>query len=144
MAMMQGNSNSKGSRQLSSNLSEINVTPLVDVMLVLLIIFMVTAPMMQSGIEVNLPTAETRSNPSSGGLVISITKERYIYMENQVINIFLLETRVKNYFVGKQKKTVFIKADKDVPYGYVIEVMDVLKKAGIETVGMIVEKKETK
>jgi biopolymer transport protein TolR len=142
MAMMQGNSN--GPSRLSSNLSEINVTPLVDVMLVLLIIFMVTAPMMQSGIEVNLPSAETRSNPSSGGLVITITKERYIYMENQVINIFLLESRVKNFFLGKQKKVVFIKADKDVPYGYVIDVMDVLKKAGIETVGMIVEKKKKK
>ncbi len=143
MAMMnQGNGN--GARRLSSNLSEINVTPLVDVMLVLLIIFMVTAPMMQSGIEVNLPTVESKSNPSSGGLVITITKERYIYMENQVINIFLLESRVKNYFLGKQKKIVFIKADKDVPYGYVIDVMDVLKKAGIETVGMIVEKKVKK
>jgi biopolymer transport protein TolR len=142
MAMMQGNSNGRG--RLSSSLSEINVTPLVDVMLVLLIIFMVTAPMMQTGIEVNLPAAETRSNPSSGGLIITISKERYIYMENQVINILLLESRVKNYFVGKQKKIVFIKADKDVPYGYVIDVMDVLKKAGIETVGMIVDKKKKK
>ncbi|MCP5053980.1 MAG: ExbD/TolR family protein [bacterium] len=141
---MNGNSNSNGSRRLASNLSEINVTPLVDVMLVLLIIFMVTAPMMQSGIEINLPSAETRSNPSSGGLVISITKERYIYMENQVINIFLLESRIKNYFLGKQKKVVFIRADKDVPYGYVINVMGVLKRTGIETVGMIVEKKEEK
>jgi len=142
MAMMQGNS--KGSGRLSSSLSEINVTPLVDVMLVLLIIFMVTAPMMQSGIEVNLPAAETRANPSSGGLVLTITKDLYIYMDSQVINIFLLESRVKSFFLGKQKKIVFIKADKDVPYGYVINVMDVLKKAGIETVGMIVDKKKEK
>ncbi len=132
------------STKLSSSLSEINVTPLVDVMLVLLIIFMVTAPMMQSGIQVNLPSAETRSNPSSGGLVISITKDRYIYMDGQVVNLFFLETRVKNYFVGRDKKVVFIKADKDVAYGYVIDVMDVLKKAGIETVGMIVEQKTKK
>lgn len=129
------------SNRLSSNLSEINVTPLVDVMLVLLIIFMVTAPMMQSGIEVNLPAAETRANPSSGGLILTITKERYIYMDKQIINLFLLESRVKNYFLGKEKKIVFIKADKDVNYGYVIDVMDVLKKAGIETVGMIVDQK---
>ncbi len=129
-------------RQLSSNMSEINVTPLVDVMLVLLIIFMVTAPMMQSGITVNLPAAETRANPSSGGLVLTVTKDRYIYMENNIINIHLLESRIKNYFVNKQKKIVFIKADKDVNYGYVIGVMDVLKKAGIETVGMIVDQKE--
>jgi biopolymer transport protein TolR len=132
------------SNKLSSSLSEINVTPLVDVMLVLLIIFMVTAPMMQSGIQVNLPSAETRSNPSSGGLVITITKDRYIYMDGQIINLFFLETRIKNYFIGQEKKIVFIKADKDVAYGYVIDVMDVLKKAGIETVGMIVEQKKKK
>ena len=136
--------NNKNSNRLTSNMSEINVTPLVDVMLVLLIIFMVTAPMMQSGITVNLPAAETRANPSSGGLVITVTKERYIYMENKIINLFLLESRIKNYFLGRKKKVVFLKADKDVNYGYVIDVMDVLKKAGIETVGMIVDQKEKK
>ncbi len=123
-------------------MSEINVTPLVDVMLVLLVIFMVTAPMMQSGITVNLPTAETKSNPSSGGLVLTVTKDRYIYMEDQNINIFLLESRLKNYFMGKKKKIVFLKADKEVSYGYIINVMEVIKKAGIETVGMIVDKKD--
>jgi biopolymer transport protein TolR len=130
--------------QISSSLSEINVTPLVDVMLVLLIIFMITAPMMQSGITVNLPSAETKTNPSSGGLVLTITKDHYIYMDNNIINLYLLESRIKNYFFNKNKKIVFIKADKDVSYGYVINVMDVLKKAGIETVGMIVDQKEVK
>ena len=129
-------------RRLSSNLAEINVTPLVDVMLVLLIIFMVTAPMMQSGIQVNLPSAETRSDPSSGGLVLTITKDRNIYLDGQIINIFLLESRMKNYFFGDKKKIVFIKADKKLDYGFIIDVMDALKKAGIETVGMIVDKKE--
>lgn len=133
-----------GGKRLSPNLSEINVTPLVDVMLVLLIIFMVTAPMMQSGIEVNLPSAETRTEPSSGGLVITVTKERYIYMDSRVVNIVLMEDEVKNHFLGRDKKIVFIKADKDVPYGFVIDVMDVLKKAGVETVGMIVEQKKKK
>ncbi|UCH93031.1 MAG: biopolymer transporter ExbD [Candidatus Aminicenantes bacterium] len=136
--MMQTNN----SHKLTSNLSEINVTPLVDVMLVLLIIFMVTAPLMQSGIEVNLPSAETPGNPSSGGLVLTVTKDRYVYMENQIVNLFLLESRIKSYFLGKEKKIVFIKADKDVPYGYMIDVMDVLKKAGIHTVGLIVDKKQ--
>ena len=130
--------------QLASNLSEINVTPLVDVMLVLLIIFMITAPMMQSGITVNLPSAETKTNPSSGGLVLAITKDHFIYMDDKIINLYMLESRIKNYFFNKKKKIVFIKADKDVSYGYVIGVMDVLKKAGIETVGMIVDQKERK
>jgi biopolymer transport protein TolR len=125
-------------------MSEINVTPLVDVMLVLLIIFMVAAPMMQSGINVNLPTAETRSNPSSGGLVLTVTTERYIYMDGQNVNLYLLESRLKSYFLNKEKKIVFLKADKDVSYGYIISVMDVIKKAGIEQVGMIVDQKERK
>lgn len=138
--MMQ--TNTSNNHRLTSNLAEINVTPLVDVMLVLLIIFMVTAPMMQSGIEVNLPSAETRSTPSAGGLVLTVTKDRYIYMEDQIINLFLLESRIKSYFVGKKKKIAFIKADKDTPYGYMIDVMDILKKAGIENVGLIVDKKQ--
>lgn len=128
--------------KLSTNLSEINVTPLVDVMLVLLIIFMVTAPMMQTGITVNLPSAETKTKPSSGGLIITVTKDKYIYMEDKLINIYLLESRLKNYFYNKKKKVVFLKADKDVNYGFVISVMDVIKKSGVETVGMIVDKKE--
>ena len=128
--------------RITTNMSEINITPLVDVMLVLLVIFMVTAPMMQSGITVNLPAAETKTNPSAGGLLLTVTKDRYIYMENQNVNIFLLESRLKNYFMNRKKKVVFLKADKDVSYGYIINVMDVIKKAGIETVGMIVDKKE--
>ena len=135
---------SKDSTKLTSNLSEINVVPLVDVMLVLLIIFMVTAPMMKSGINVNLPSVETETNPSSGGLVLTVTKDHYIYMEDKVINLFLLESRLKSYFYNKEKKIVFLKADKDVSYGYVISVMDIIKKAGIETVGMIVDQKEKK
>ena len=79
------------SRQsLHSNLAEINITPLVDVMLVLLIIFMVTAPMMQSGITVKLPSAETRSNPSAGGLVLTLTKDRYVYMNDRIVNLYFV------------------------------------------------------
>ena len=111
-------------------------------MLVLLVIFMVTAPMMQTGIQVNLPTAETKTNPSSGGLILTVTKDHYIYMQDKNLNLYLLESQLKNYFHNREKKIVFLKADKDVSYGYVISVMDIIKKAGIETVGMIVDKKE--
>ena len=127
--------------RLSSNLSEINVTPLVDVMLVLLIIFMVTAPMMQSSININLPSVETKTNPSSGGLVLTITKDHYIYIENKNINLYLLESRLKNYFRYKKERVVFLKADKGVSYGYVISALDIIKKAGIEKVGIIVKEK---
>jgi biopolymer transport protein TolR len=128
-------------QRLSSNLAEINITPLVDVMLVLLVIFMVTAPMMQSGIAVKLPSAETRSNPSPGGLVLTLTKDRYVYMNDQIVNLYFLESRLKNFFFNKEKKVVFLKADKSLTYGYIIEVMDIIKSAGVDTVGMIVEPK---
>jgi biopolymer transport protein TolR len=129
------------SHRLHGNLAEINITPLVDVMLVLLIIFMVTAPMMQAGISVKLPSAETRSNPSSGGLVLTLTKDRYVYMNDQIVNLYFLESRLKSHFFNSDKKVVFLKADKDLSYGYIIEVMDIIKLAGVDTVGMIVEQK---
>jgi biopolymer transport protein TolR len=127
-------------QRLKSNLSEINITPLVDVMLVLLIIFMVTAPMINPAINVNLPTAETVSKPSPEGLVLSISKDRYIYINKKPVNLHLLGSKLKNYFYKRDKKVVFLRADKDVPYGYVIEVMDLIKKSGVETVGLIIKK----
>lgn len=126
-------------RQIGTSLSEINVTPFVDVMLVLLIIFMVTAPMMQSGIGVNLPQAETESAPAEEGLTLTITKDRYIHIKNSVINQFLLEQKLKEYFYGKDKKIVFIRADESLTYGFVIRILDIVKKAGVEIVGLVVE-----
>lgn len=126
-------------RQIGTSLSEINVTPFVDVMLVLLIIFMVTAPMIQSGIGVNLPQAETDAVPAEEGLTLTITKNRYIHIEDSIINQFLLEQKLKEYFFGKEKKIVFIRADEDLPYGFVIRILDIAKKAGIEIVGLVVE-----
>ncbi len=125
--------------RLGTSLAEINVTPLVDVMLVLLIIFMVTAPMMQSGIGVNLPQAETESAPAESGLILTVTRDRFIYLGDTVININLLEKKLQEYFYGRDKKIVFIKADKDIPYGFFVEALDIIKKAGVETVGLITE-----
>jgi biopolymer transport protein TolR len=125
-------------------LSEINVTPMVDVMLVLLIIFMVTAPMMQSGIQVRLPTAETRATPSPDGEVVTITRDRMIYVGEQSVHVDLLETRLRNVFAGREKKLVFLKADEGIPYGVVIHVMDIIKRAGVDTVGMVVDAKKTR
>lgn len=126
-------------RHIGTSLSEINVTPFVDVMLVLLIIFMVTAPMMQSGIGVNLPQAETDAIPAEEGLTLTITKDRYIHIEDSVINQFLLEQKLKEYFFRKEKKIVFIRADESLPYGFVIRILDIVKKAGVEIVGLVVE-----
>jgi biopolymer transport protein ExbD len=124
-------------RQIGTSLSEINVTPFVDVMLVLLIIFMVTAPMMQSGIGVNLPQAETESAPAEEGLTISVSLDKYIHVGESVINISLLERRLRDHFAGKAKKIVYIKADEGLSYGYIVTIMDIAKKAGIETVGLV-------
>ena len=133
-------------REIGTSLSEINVTPFVDVMLVLLIIFMVTAPMMKSGVSVNLPKAETESAPAEEGLTLTISRDRYIHLEKSIINVHLLEGKLKEYFFGKDKKIVFIQADKDLPYGYVMSVLDITKKAGVEVVGLVTEpiEKETK
>lgn len=124
-------------RQLGTALSEINVTPFVDVMLVLLIIFMVTAPMMQSGIGIRLPQAETESSPAEEGLTLTITEDKYIHMENSVINQFLLEQKLREYFYGKEEKIVFIRGDENLPFGFVIRILDITKKAGIEKVGIV-------
>jgi biopolymer transport protein TolR len=124
-------------RSLGTSLSEINVTPFVDVMLVLLVIFMVTAPMIQSGISVNLPQAETESTPAELGLTLTITKDKYIHVENSVINQFLLEQKLKEYFYGKEKKIVFIRADESLPYGFIMRILDISKKAGVEITGLI-------
>jgi biopolymer transport protein TolR len=126
-------------RQLGTSLSEINVTPFVDVMLVLLVIFMVTAPMMQSGIGVRLPQAETASAPAEEGLTLTITEDKYIHIENSVINQFLLEQKLREYFHGKEKKIVFIRGDENLPYGFMMTIFDITKKAGVEQIGLIAE-----
>ena len=128
-----------GKKEVGTSLSQINVTPLVDVMLVLLIIFMVTAPLMQAGIGIKLPQAETRSTPAEEGLTLTISRDKYIHAQNQVINQFLLEQKLKEYFYGRTKKVVFLRADENLPYGYVIQIIDIIKKSGIEVVGLITE-----
>ena len=125
--------------RIGTSLSEINVTPFIDVMLVLLVIFMVTAPLMQSGIGVNLPQAETQSAPAEEGLTITVTKDRFIQLEGAVININLLEKKLQDYFAGKEKKIVFIQADEGLNYGFFIDTLDVIKKAGVEAVGLVTE-----
>ena len=134
----------RAKRDVGTALSEINVTPFVDVMLVLLVIFMVTAPMMQSGIGVDLPSAETDTAPADDGLPITIKSDQTIYVGDSIININLLENRLSNAFYGKTKRIVFLRADKNVPFGFVIDVLDIVKKLGIETVGLGTQPEEKK
>ncbi len=121
-------------------LSDINVTPLVDVMLVLLIIFMVTAPMMMHGVKVNLPKTESKSiKTKEDPLLLTITKQRLIFIENYKVELKALKKKLKQIFANRAEKEILLQGDKDVPYGFVIEVMSQVKEAGITKVGMITE-----
>lgn len=122
-----------------SVLSEINITPFVDVMLVLLVIFMVTAPLLQQGVDVNLPKAKGKDLPTDERISIVIKRDSAIYMNDTQVS--MADMRRKLEAISKLNPNVFLKADKDVPYGLVVEVMGEIKEAGIEKLGMVTEPK---
>lgn len=127
-----------GSSRSSRLLSEINVTPFVDVMLVLLIIFMVTAPMMQEGVDVNLPQAKGKSLPTKERrMTITITSKTEIYLNDRKVELANLEDRLKKVFQDRVNKELFLKADKVVPYGFVVKTMAYIRSAGIDQLGMV-------
>jgi biopolymer transport protein TolR len=126
-------------------LAEINVTPFVDVMLVLLVIFMVTAPMMQEGIDVNLPQAQGKSLPSKEKrITISITKSNEIFLNERKVEFSLLEDTLKKIYQNRSDREIFLRADQTVPYGFVVKTMGAIKSAGIEQLGMITVPLETR
>ncbi|MBF0202887.1 MAG: protein TolR [Desulfamplus sp.] len=119
-------------------MSEINVTPFVDVMLVLLIIFMVSAPMMVEGIDVNLPKASAEPlKTEEENLVISIQNDSQVYINDQVIDIEFLTEKLQKILENVEKRDLYLKADKDIPYGVVVDVMSKVKAAGVTSLGMI-------
>ncbi|MFH2011177.1 MAG: protein TolR [Pseudomonadota bacterium] len=119
-------------------LSEINVTPLVDVMLVLLIIFMVTAPMMQQGIDVNLPKVAAKDIPAKEEKhILTITKNGRIYINEHPVELSNLKENLERIYANRSNKEIFLKADETVPYGFVVKAMSEIKEAGIEKLGMI-------
>jgi biopolymer transport protein TolR len=125
-------------------LSDINITPLVDVMLVLLIIFMITAPMLHQGIEVALPKSEAPNLPNrlSDPIVLSINRDGMVYVKDKPVHPTRLVEVLTPQLRGRADETVFIKGDRDVPYGRVIEVLDLLQRGGIAKVGMVTERPE--
>ncbi len=119
-------------------MSEINVTPFVDVMLVLLIIFMVTAPMMTQGEKVNLP--ETTSAPLKADgkqLIITIDKKKQLYINDFKVSSSFFKEKLLKIMENRQNKEVYLKADKDIVYGHVIKIMGEIKAAGINKIGML-------
>ncbi|MBN2382380.1 biopolymer transporter ExbD [bacterium] len=130
-------------RKLRSTLSEINVTPFVDVMLVLLIIFMVATPMMNQGIAVKLPQAAPRDIDIDESYVISVTAEAEYYFNQDLVTVQEIERRLKILNERGYIDTVFLRADKSVAYGAVVLAMDSIKKAGVENLGIVTESDET-
>jgi biopolymer transport protein TolR len=127
----------RGSRRL---LAEINVTPFVDVMLVLLIIFMVTAPMMMQGVDVNLPRTTTQAIPSEEErLVVSITAKREIFLNEYKISLESLQRKLQAIFQDRPDRAVFLRADQTLSYGFVMEVMAAIRQSGIMRIGMVTE-----
>src|SRR5579871_1274588 len=122
-----------------SSLADINITPLVDVVLVLLIIFMVTAPVLQSGIEVNVPKTRTVKEITQERLVISINKEQRVFLGNDPININEIGAKLRQRIRDPQHQSVFIRADEDVPFGAFATVMDAIKGAGITNVSIVTQ-----
>jgi biopolymer transport protein TolR len=125
------------------SMADINVTPLVDVMLVLLIIFMVTAPMLSMGIDVNLPRVKAKSlDLAEEKLVLSINENKEIFLNKTRMPLQDLNAKLTAIFAERVDREVFMRADKNVPYGFVVEVMSEIRKAGVDKLGMITEPPE--
>jgi biopolymer transport protein TolR len=135
----------QGPRNESRPMADINVTPLVDVMLVLLIIFMVTAPMMQQGVDVDLP--QTTSQPIEGQeqrMVVTINAKREVFVNQEKVDPALLRRHLERSTAARFNREVFLRADRSVPYGFVVRIMAEIKNAGIEKLGMVTEPLESR
>lgn len=134
--------NGNGRKQL---VSEINVTPLVDVMLVLLIIFMVTAPMMTQGLDVDLPETTTKSlRQDENPIVVTIDREGKISLDKLEVTRKVLYQELSQLDTEQKEKPIYLKADKAVTYGVVVAIMADIKKAGFDKLGMITQPEEEK
>lgn len=121
-------------------MSDINVTPFVDVMLVLLVIFMVTAPMMMQGVDVSLP--KTTSEPliaKKENLIITINTKNQIFINDYQVDLDYLQEKLKKILEGRENREVYLRADQKIPYGFVVSVMAEVKAAGVDKLGMVTE-----
>jgi biopolymer transport protein TolR len=122
-----------------SSISEINVTNLVDVTMVLLIIFMITAPLLRSGIEVKLPKSQAQDLKPHEGVVVTLTKNEVLYVNDEQVASDAFDVLLLRRYTESGQKLVLLKADEEIPYGRVIHLMDRVKGVGITNLGLIVE-----
>ena len=139
MAFNLGGGSSGGGRRSTSTLAEINIIPLVDVVLVLLLIFMLTAPLMYRGIDVNLPKTAGKPTVTEERMELTLTKEQQIYLNGKPLALASLEATLRDTFKNRNDKTLYLKADQALQYGFVVETMDKVRKSGIEKLGMVTE-----
>ena len=134
-----GGSSNSGGRRTTSTLGEINIIPLVDVVLVLLLIFMLTAPLMYRGIDVNLPKTAGKPTVTEERMELTLTKDQQIYLNGKPLAPGSLEQSLRETFKNRTDKTLYLKADQALNYGFVVETMDKVRKSGIEKLGMVTE-----
>lgn len=127
------------SRQTGTSLSDINIVPFVDVVLVLLVIFMITAPILQSGIEVDLPKTRTVKEISEDRLVITIDRAQRVYLGNEPVNIHEIGRKVLAQLHNPKSDAVFLRCDETVPFGSFATVVDELRQSGIQNVSVVTE-----
>jgi biopolymer transport protein TolR len=127
------------SRQTGTSLADINIVPFVDVMLVLLVIFMITAPILQSGIEVDVPKTKTVKEISESRIVVSIDRAQRIYIGEDAVNIHELGNKVHAQIHNPQGDTVYLRCDKTVPFGSFALVVDTLRQSGISNISVVTE-----
>jgi biopolymer transport protein TolR len=133
----------KLNRDSKGPLSEINIIPLVDVMLVLLIIFMITAPMMQHGMNIDIPKVTTKPLPTKDEpQILNITKDQRLILNEKKLAVKDLKAAVQLLFSNKSTKEIYLRADKEVPYGFVVSCMGLIREAGVEKINIVTRPRE--
>jgi biopolymer transport protein TolR len=133
-----------GNGQTRSSLAEINITPLVDVVLVLLVIFMITEPVLQSGIEVNVPKTRTVKQITEQRMVVTIDRDQQVFLNDQLINVHELTQKLHNMSADPAHQAIYLRSDERVPFGAFASVMDAVKQAGITNVSIVTQPLDTK